>query len=262
MSLIGKRLTRPDALGKVTGEAKYPADLIRPGMVHLKVVFAHRPHAKIRSIDASKALALSGVLAVLTAKDVPFNRYGLVSEDQPVLCDDVVRYYGDKVALVAAESKEIAEHAALLLQVEYDDLPAVTDPRVGMKDGAALVHSERESNVLHHVRIRKGDVERAFKGAHIVLEGAFETSWQEHAYLQPDAGIAYYEGGKLVVETAGQWLHEDRKQLAKCLGLPEDDVIVRYAKIGGAFGGREDLSIQAVLALAAWKLQRPCAILW
>jgi len=262
MSLIGKRLTRPDAIGKVTGEAKYPADLIRPGMVHLKVVFAQRPHAKIRSIDARKALALAGVVAVLTANDVPFNRYGLVCEDQPVLCEDVVRYWGDKVALVAAESKEIAERAALLVQIVYEDLPAVTGPRDGMNPRAQLVHSERESNVLHHVRIRKGDVERAFAGAHIVLEGSFETSWQEHAYLQPDAGIAYYEDGKLVVETAGQWLHEDRKQLAKCLGLPEEDVIVRYAKIGGAFGGREDLSIQAVLALAAWKLQRPCAILW
>ncbi|MGH8164012.1 MAG: xanthine dehydrogenase family protein molybdopterin-binding subunit, partial [Rhodanobacteraceae bacterium] len=116
--------------------------------------------------------------------------------------------------------------------------------------------------MLAHVRIRRGDVESAFARAAIVIEDEFETSWQEHAYLQPDAGIAYYENDTLVVETAGQWLHEDRRQLAKILGLNEDDVIVRYAKIGGAFGGREDLNVQTLLALATWKLRRPTAIVW
>lgn len=262
MSLIGKRMPRPDALGKVTGAARYPADLVRPGMLHLKVVFAHRAHARILSIDSAEALRVPGVVAVLTAKDVPYNRYGLVIDDQPVLCEDVVRYYGDKVAVVAADSVEAAERGAAAVRVTYDDLAAVTDPRDGMRDGAPLVHAERASNVLEHVHIEKGDVEAAFANAHVVLEGEFETSWQEHAYLQPDAGIGYEEDGKLVVETAGQWLHEDRRQIAKMLGLAEDAVLIRYAKIGGAFGGREDLSVQAVLALAAWKLQRPCAIVW
>ncbi len=148
------------------------------------------------------------------------------------------------------------------MDAEYENLPLVGDALAALAPGAPLVHPERGTNVLLHQKIRKGDVEAAFAAADVVLSGTFTTSWQEHAYLQPDAGIAYYEDGTLVVETAGQWLHEDRRQLAAMLELPEDGVIVRYAKIGGAFGGREDLSVQPLLALAAWKLRRPCAIVW
>lgn len=262
MTLIGKGVARPDALAKVTGAAKYPADLVRPGMLHLKCVFAHRPSARILEIDTSAALRYPGVVAVLTAADVPYNRYGLISEDQPLLCDTVVRYTGDRVALVAAQTPQAAQAGAELVRVAYEDLPAVCDAREAMSPAAPLVHAGSGSNVLEHVRIRKGEVDAAFASADLVIEETFETSWQEHAYLQPDAGVAYYENGKLVVETAGQWLHEDRKQIAKILQLPEDDVVVRYAKIGGAFGGREDLSVQPLLALATWKLQRPAAIVW
>lgn len=262
MSFIGARTKRPDALDKVTGAARYPADLVTGDMLRLKVVFAQRAHARILRIDTAAARSVPGVVAVLTAADVPYNRYGLVFEDQPVLCEDVVRYWGDRVACVVAETAEAAEAGALQVRVDYEDLPAVTDARAGMSPSAPLVHADREDNILGHVRIRKGDVEQAFASAAIVIEDEFETSWQEHAYLQPDAGIAYYENEKLVVETAGQWLHEDRKQLAKILGLPDEDVIVRYAKIGGAFGGREDLSVQTLLALATWKLRRPTAIVW
>ena len=261
MNVVGQKLPRPDALGKVTGAARYPADLIRPGMVHLKAVFAHRAHARILSIDTDAALAHPGVAAVFTAKDVPYNRYGLIEEDQPLLCGERVRYSGDRVALVAAESREAAEAAAKLVRVAYEDLPAVFDARAAMMHDAPNV-SGTGTNVLEHVRIRKGDVEAAFASADVVIEETFETSWQEHAYLQPDAGIAYLEDGKLVVETAGQWLHEDRRQIAKVLQLGEDEVVIRYAAIGGAFGGREDLNVQPLVALAAWKLKRPAAILW
>src|SRR5205085_11316452 len=121
-----------------------------------------------------------------------------------------------------------------------------------------LVHAHLGSNLLLHAPIRKGDADRALAEADVVLDGAFTTSWQEHAYLQPEAGIAYLDNqGRLVIETAGQWLHEDRRQIAAILKLPEEDVIVRYAAIGGAFGGREDLSIQHLLALATWKLKQP-----
>lgn len=262
MSLIGKPVARPDALSKVTGAARYPADLVRPDMLQLKCVFAHRPSARIVEIDTSPALRHPGVLAVFTAADVPYNRYGLISEDQPLLCDTVVRYTGDRVALVAAQTREAAEAGAKLVRVTYEDLPGVYDARDAMSPDSPLVHADKASNILEHVRIRKGDVDSAFASADVVLEETFETSWQEHAYLQPDAGVAYYENGKLVVETAGQWLHEDRKQIAKLLQLSEDDVVIRYAKIGGAFGGREDLNVQPLLALATWKLQRPAAIVW
>jgi CO/xanthine dehydrogenase Mo-binding subunit len=262
-TLIGASLPRPDALGKVTGATNYPGDLVRPGMLHLKVVFAHRPHARIRAIDSSAALAHPGVVAVLTAADVPSNAYGLIENDQPALCGEKVRFEGDKVALVAAESPEAARAGARLVAIEYQDLPAVTDPRAAMAPGAPLVHDAHGSNVLLHMPIRKGDVDQGFAAADVVIEEQFHTSWQDHAFLQPEAGIAYIDDqGRLVVETAGQWLHEDRRQIAQVLQLPEDQVVIRYAAIGGAFGGREDLSIQHLLALAAWKLQRPVAMIW
>jgi CO/xanthine dehydrogenase Mo-binding subunit len=170
---------------------------------------------------------------------------------------------GDKVALVAAESKQAAAAAARLVSVAYEDLPAVTDPRAAMAPDAPVVHDRLGGNVLLHLPIRKGDAARAFAEADIVLEDEFRTTWQEHAFLQPEAGIAYVDDqGRVVVETAGQWLHEDRRQIAHMLELPEDQVVIRYAAIGGAFGGREDLSIQHVLALAAWKLGRTVALVW
>lgn len=262
MSHIGAPHARPDALAKVTGAARYPADLIRPGMLHLGTVFARRAHARILAIDTLAALAVPDVVAVLTARDVPFNRYGLIETDQPVLCDDVVRHAGDRVALVAARTPAAAAQAAALVHVTYHDLQRVTDPREAMRPGAPRVHAERD-NVLLHQGIRKGDTAAAFARADVVLEGRFSTAWQEHAYLQPDAGIAFIdERGRLVVETAGQWLHEDRRQLAAIVGLLPEQVVVRYATIGGAFGGREDLSVQALLAVATWKLQRPTALRW
>jgi len=262
-TLIGASLPRVDAAGKVTGQTRYPADLVRPGMLHAKVVFAHRPHAQILRIDPSPAYRVPGVVAVLTADDVPYNAYGLISEDQPLLCKDVVRYVGDRVALVVAETPEAAQEAARRVVVEYRDLPVVSDPEAALDPAAPLVHPALGTNLLCHVPIRKGDITAGFAEADVVLEGEFRTPWQEHAYLQPDAGIAYIdEAGRVVVETAGQWLHEDRRQIAKILGLPEDQVVIRYAAIGGAFGGREDLNVQPLLALAAWHLKRPVALVW
>jgi CO/xanthine dehydrogenase Mo-binding subunit len=262
MTLIGTPVPRPDARAKVTGEANYPADLIRAGMLHCKSIFAHRAHARILSIDKSAALAVPGVVAVFTAADVPHNHFGLIDADQEVLCSERARYEGDRVALVVAETADIASDAARLVKIAYEDLPAVFDALRAIEPDAPLVHPALGTNVLLHQKIRKGDVDAAFAQADIVLEDTFTTSWQEHAYLQPDAGIAYYEGDTLVVETAGQWLHEDRRQLAEVLQLDESAVTVRYAKIGGAFGGREDLSVQVLLALATFKLKRPTAIVW
>ena len=262
-NLIGASLPRPDALGKVTGAARYPADLIREGMLHLRVVFANRPHARILTVATDAALAVPGVIAVLTAKDVPYNAFGLIDADQPVLCDDVARFQGDKVALVVAQTKAAARAGADRVAVEYADLPAVTDPRAAMRADAPLVHAELGTNLLLRIPIRKGDAARALAEADVTLDGEFSTTWQEHAFLQPEAGVAYIDDeNRMIVETAGQWLHEDRRQIAAMLKLPEDQVVVRYAAIGGAFGGREDLSIQHLLALAAWKLRRPVALQW
>lgn len=265
-SVMGASLPRPDALGKVTGATAYPADLVKPGMLHLKVVFAQKAHARIRRLDIEQALHVPGVVAVLTARDVPYNAYGLIDEDQPVLCDEKVRFSGDRVALVVAESKEAASTGAKQVVVEYEDLPVVSDPRMAMADSAPLVHEKLGSNTLLHFPLRKGDSEQGFAQADVILEDTFTTNWQEHAFLQPEAGIAFVEQRNerecVVIETAGQWLHEDRRQIAAVLCLPEEQVVVRYAAIGGAFGGREDLSLQHLLALAAWKLKRPVALVW
>jgi CO/xanthine dehydrogenase Mo-binding subunit len=262
MRHIGASHRRHDALDKVTGAATYPADLFETGMVRLKTVFARRGHAHILSIDASAALAVPGVIAVLTAKDVPHNRYGLIDSDQPVLCEDTVRHDGDRVALVCAENDRAAAAGAALVRVEYEDLPILSDAFAAMAPGAQRVHAGRD-NVLLHQKIRHGDVAAAFVTADAIVEGTFTTQWQEHAYLQPDAGISYFdEQGRIVIETAGQWLHEDRKQLAAILGLSDDRVVVKYAAIGGAFGGREDMSVQCLVALATWVLKRPTAIKW
>jgi CO/xanthine dehydrogenase Mo-binding subunit len=261
MKIVGASIPRPDALGKVTGAAQYPADLVRPGMLHAAAVWAHRASARILNIDTVPARGLPGVRTVLLAADVPYNRFGLIEADQPLLCEDIVRFYGDRVALVVAENAAIARAAADLVRVDYEDLPIVNSAQQAIAPGAPRVHADR-SNVLLHQKICKGDIEAGFAAADVVLEGRFTTSWQEHAYLQPDAGISYWEGDKLVLETAGQWLHEDQRQIAAMFALPEDRVVIRYAKIGGAFGGREDLSLPPLVALAAWKLHEPVAMVW
>jgi len=262
VSKIGASAPRPDALDKVTGAAQYPADLFAPGMLHAKAIFAHRASARIVGIDSAAAQRVAGVRAILTAKDVPYNRFGLIEADQPLLCEDRVRFAGDRVALVVADTPEIAAAAAGAVTIEYEDLPVVADALEAMRPGAPRVHEDR-SNVLLHQKVRKGDVDAAFRSADVVLDAEFSTGWQEHAYLQPDAGIAYWDAdGRLVLETAGQWLHEDRRQIAAMLRMPEERVVVRYAKIGGAFGGREDLSLPPLVALAAWLLETPVAMRW
>ncbi len=274
--VVGQSVQRVDAIAKVTGEALYPGDITMPNQAYMKILFARRPHARIVRLDTSAAEALPGVLAVFTAKDVPVNEYGLIMPDQPVLCGpgsskpyaDRVRFVGDQVALVVAETEEIAAQARDLIEVEYEDLPVVEDVEFAMREDAPLLHPDRGSNVFQHYRIRKGDVETAFAQADVIVEGEYRTPAQEHAFLQPEAGVSYIdEEGRVTVVVGGQWTHEDREQIAHALNLPEKQVRVIYPAIGGAFGGREDMSVQIVLALAAWKLhqrgiERPVKIVW
>ncbi len=273
---IGQPMRRVDVIAKVTGKAQYPGDLNLPNQCHMKIKFAERPHAIVKAIDTRRAEALEGVIAVFTAKDVPVNEYGLMEPDQPVLCGpgstkpyaDRVRFVGDQVAVVVAETPEIAERARDLIEVTYEDLPVVDDPLTAMQPGAPLLHPDRGSNVFVTYRIRKGDVEAAWAQADVIVEGEYRTPSQEHAYLQPEAGLGFVdEEGRVTVVAAGQWAHEDREQIAHALGLPEDQVRVIYPAIGGAFGGREDMSVQIVLALAAWRLHqrgihRPVKVVW
>ncbi|OQY91555.1 MAG: aldehyde oxidase, partial [Chloroflexi bacterium UTCFX4] len=270
MTILGQSLPRVDARAKVTGEAKYPGDIDMPGQVWMKVLFADRPHARIKNIDTAKALAAPGVIAIFTARDVPMNEYGLGIFDNPVLCGPdaradgtllsrdaqaIVRWIGDKVALVVAETERQAEHARDLIEVTHEDLPAVFDPREAMQAGAPSLNPAHPDNILKHYRVRKGAAVDAFAEADVIVEDEYHTPMQEHAYLQPEAGLGYIDDkGRVTVIVAGQWTHEDQQQIAHALNLPLEKIRVIYPAIGGAFGGREDMSVQIILALAAWKL--------
>jgi len=270
--IVGQSLPRVDALGKVTGETPYSGDLSMKDMLHMKTLFAGRPHARVKRIDLDKALATPGVVAIYTAKDIPVNEYGLQWRDQPVLCGpssskegaDVVRFVGDQIAAIVAETETQAAAARALIEVEYEDLPAVLDPEAAMQPDSPRVHSEiGDSNICVHYKIRKGDIQAGFEQADVIVEGEYRTPVQDHAYLQPEAGLAYIdEDGHITVKAAGQWTHTDREQIAHALGLADEDVRIVYPAIGGAFGGREDMSVQIVLALAAQKLGRPVRIIW
>ncbi|MGD1996503.1 MAG: xanthine dehydrogenase family protein molybdopterin-binding subunit, partial [Anaerolineae bacterium] len=284
---VGRSVARVDARAKVTGEALFPGDFAMPGMLHAKILFARRPHARILSLDTTEAEAVPGVVSILTAKDVPANEYGLQTPDQPVLCGpgssregaDIVRFVGDQLAMVVAETEEVAAHARDLIQVKYEDLPVLTDPFEALKPDAPQLHPGRqlseihpelrtEGNLICHHQIRKGDVEAAWAEADVIVEADYHTPSQEHAYLQPEAGLAYVDdAGRVTVVVAGQWIWEDQRQIAHALDLPPEQVRVIYPAIGGAFGGREDMSVQIVLALAAWRLdrlgmRRPVKLVW
>ncbi|MEM7286358.1 MAG: molybdopterin cofactor-binding domain-containing protein, partial [Actinomycetota bacterium] len=266
---LGDSPAKPDAFGKVTGDAQYAGDLEPDDVLHAKVVFTDRVHARITSLDVDTARAMPGVVAVLTATDVPVNEYGLTKYDQPVLIGpdstgrsvvphDVSRWEADHLAVVVAESADEATAAALTIGTEWDDLPIVADLDDALARDAPVLHPEdgTDSNVYAHLVIRKGDVEQAFASAAHVVEGAYEVPYQEHAYLQTEAALAYIDdAGRVTVETAGQWTHEDQEQIAHALDLPVDRVRVIYRAIGGAFGGKEDMSLQIVLGLAASRLQ-------
>jgi CO/xanthine dehydrogenase Mo-binding subunit len=286
---IGKSVLRTDAPAKVTGAAIYPADLVLDNPLHMATLFAGRPHARVLAVNTTAAETATGVALILTAKDVPVNLYGLQIKDQPVLCGpgsdspgaDIVRCVGDRIALVIAETEEQARAAVALIAVEWEDLPVVVNPEeaapalAGGLDGPAepqpvpiQFHSHSANNVTSSYRIRKGDPDDAMASADVVVEGIYHTPWQEHAFLQPEAGAAYIdEEGRVTVAVAGQWTHEDQKEIAHALDIPVEQVRVVYPAIGGAFGGREDMSVQITLGLAAWRLaqrgiRRPVRTVW
>ncbi|MCO6453304.1 MAG: xanthine dehydrogenase family protein [Caldilineales bacterium] len=267
MRSIGSSLPRFDARAKVTGALAYPGDVNLPGQLHMKILWPDRPHGRITRFDVSKAVAAPGVVAVFGADDVPINEYGLIMPDQEVLVGrvgGVVRCVLDQVALVVAETEAQAEAALKLIDIDYEDTPGVYSVAEALTPGAPLVHPEKgDSNVLLHYKIRHGDIDAGFAQADVIVEHEYSSHPQEHAYLQPEAGLGFVRpDGKIEVIVGGQWMHEDRHQIAHALGLPNEQIVVRYPGVGGAFGGREDMSVQIVLALAAWKLGRSVKIQW
>jgi CO/xanthine dehydrogenase Mo-binding subunit len=282
MKYIGQSVPRVDAVAKVKGEAVFASDMVMPGQTYMKMLMSHRPHAIVKHVDTSKAETLPGVLTVLTSRDVACNEFGYYSYDQPVLCGpsqkaytDRVRFVGDRVAAVVAETEAIAAAARDLIEVEYEDLPVVCDVEEAMQPDAPVLHPDVSVtypgfglNVFGHHKLYNGDLETGFRQADVIVESVLNTPAQEHAYLQTESGLAYMdEEGRLAVVTTGQWGVKDRKQIAHALGLAEEQVRVIYPMTGGAFGGREDISVQIIVALAALKLQRmgnprPVKVVW
>jgi CO/xanthine dehydrogenase Mo-binding subunit len=267
---IGESLVREDGAPKVKGEFAYSSDLNAPGMLWGHTVRSPHAHARVVSVDVSAAVKMPGVHAVLTHEDVPGEkRYGLEFRDQPVLAIDRVRYHGEPVALVAADHPEQARRAAEAIRVHYEPLEPVTDMERAT-DGPEL-HPERPTmghgyredprpNVVRSIVIRHGDPTRH---GEVAVEGVYETGIQDQAFLGPESGIAIPDGeGGVDIHVATQWIHVDRSQIAPCLRLPPEQVRVHLAGVGGAFGGREDVSMQIHAAILALHTNRAVKIVY
>lgn len=248
---IGKRVKRIDGPEKVTGELKYMTDYHYDNMLWGKVLRAKFPHAKIISIHTDKAEQLPGVVCVLTHKDIPgFNGFGIVIPDQPVLCADIVRCTGDAVALVAAETKEIAEQALELIEVIYEPLEVVSEAEYAMTASAPKLH--QDGNIHSHVMIKNGDTEKAFEEADIIVENTFYSPRQMHAFIETEGGWGVMdEEGFITIRCPGQYAHRDRMQIARAIAYNPERIRVISSPIGGAFGGKDEITVQIYLALLA-----------
>jgi xanthine dehydrogenase D subunit len=246
---VGDSPQRPDGVLKVTGAFAFSSDLWMDEMLWGATLRSPHPSARIVSVDIGPALATPGVYAVLTAADVPgVNAVGLEHQDQPVLADGVVRYEGEPVALVAAEHPEVARRAARKIVVTYEELPAVTDPRAALDPGSPRVQ-EHHDNLVRHLKVRRGDPQAT---APVVASVDIEVGMQDQAFLGPESGLAVpADDGGIDLYVATQWLHVDQGQVQRALGLPAEKVRLTLSGVGGAFGGREDLSMHVHACLLA-----------
>jgi CO/xanthine dehydrogenase Mo-binding subunit len=265
--VVGTSPAHHDFVDKVKGSLHYAADWQLPGMLHGRIVRSPVPSARITGIDVTAARALPGVAAVLTAADVPSNQIvelasGGLAELQvtmPVLAQDRVRYMGEPVAVVAAATQQIAHEAAELVAVDYEELPGVFDVTSARAEGAPLVHDV--GNTLVSWQIHCGDVAGALAAADVVIEGEYRSQHVEHAYLEPEAGVGWLENGVLTLRVSTQVI-EHAAMIAQILGLPQSKVRVIAAYMGGGFGGKEDMTVEAYLALLVWHTRRPVRMIW
>ncbi|GGR45871.1 xanthine dehydrogenase family protein molybdopterin-binding subunit [Streptomyces roseolus] len=270
---VGASTLRPDGTLKVTGEFAYSSDMWHEDMLWGQVLRSTVAHAEIVSIDTSEALTTDGVYAVLTHEDLPAAKnYGLEFRDTPVLAYGKVRHHGEPVALVAADHPETARRAAAKIKVEYRELPVITDEASATAPDAILVHENRDDhhaahvphpNIVHRQPIIRGDADEAAKRADVIVRGEYTFGMQDQAFLGPESGLAVpAEDGGVDLYVATQWLHADREQIAPCLGLPQDKVRMTMAGIGGAFGGREDISMQILASLLALRTGKPVKMVY
>ena len=262
---VGRPLTRTDAPGKVAGRTPYAGDYTMPDMLHLRVVRADRASARLARLDVSKARALEGVACVLTAEDLPDRTASTdipgqvgrkrLDTGQQILVRERVRYFGEPLALVAAETRDVADHAVELVEVELDPVPGVYDPMEAMQPGAPVV--TEPDNVVAERRIRKGDVEAGFAEADVIVENTFRTPFQEHAFLEPEVGLAWVDENDVVNIRVSTQVIEHYRPIADAIGVPHNKVRIRGALVGGGFGGKEDLTVEVYLALLAKRTGRP-----
>ena len=255
---LGESVLRPDAPAKTKGEFAFSSDLWMDGMVWGATLRSPHPYARIRSLDTAPALAISGVHAVITNDDLWGSRtYGLEHHDQPVFADGVVRFHGEPVAAVAADHPETARRAAGAVAVHYDVLDPVVDPEAAM---VAPEPIHPAGNLFRHLKVRFGDPDAQ---GDVVVEGDYEVGMQDQAFLGPESGLAVpSEDGGVELYVATQWLHVDRDQIAACLNLPREKVRLTLAGTGGAFGGREDLSMQIHACLLALVTRKPVKMVY
>ncbi|OGO20622.1 MAG: hypothetical protein A2144_02985 [Chloroflexi bacterium RBG_16_50_9] len=277
-SVVGKRLPRVDALSKVTGAAIYSGDVILPGMLYGKVLRSPFPHAVIRRLDTKKARALDGVMAVITASDVPGykNKSSIQLNELPHLAQEKVVYAEQPVAVVAATSARIAEKALELIKVDYEELPPIFDIEEAIKPSARLIHpdlytnmitnrepgkGEKPSNIAYHLNICRGNLEAGFKKADIILENTYRTKAVNQGYLEPIASVANVDlSGKVTIWTQSQGIFMARQMIAEYLALPLNRIKLIPVEIGGAFGGKTYLPTAPLCALLAMKTGRPVRI--
>ncbi|MCY9695961.1 xanthine dehydrogenase subunit D [Paenibacillus alginolyticus] len=252
-----KWIIRPDGEEKVTGKLRYLTDLTAPGMLHGKVLRSRYPHAWILSIDISKAIMMPGVRVVVTAEDVPgMNLFGIAFPHQPVFCHDRVRYIGDALAAVAADTEEIAEYALSLIEVDYEPLPVVDDPETALDAGAIRLHPG--GNLLHRTSLKHGETETAFEGCAHIAQETYYTPRQMHTYMETEGGLFIPEDdGRLTVYSPTQHGYKDRMQLSRILAMDEEQIRVVSSPIGGSFGGKDELNVQPFGALMALKTGSP-----
>jgi selenium-dependent xanthine dehydrogenase len=262
--VIGRTAVRPDALAKVTGAAQFTDDYAFPGMLVGRTLRALVPHAVVTKLDVTRARQIEGVHAVLTAADIPGERaHGLVVHDWPVLVGvgERVRTVGDALALVAADSDEVAQRALACIQVEFENLPVVDDPVQAKRPDVPAIHPD--GNLLKHIKVRKGDLAEGFGRAELILEDTFATPITEHAFVEPECSIARIDDdGRIEVMVGSQIPYADREQIAASMGVPEDRVHVIGTLIGGGFGGKEDIAGQIHAAMLASATHRPVKILY
>ena len=260
--LIGASPPRLDAWEKATGQLQYTGDMTMTGMLHGKILWSPHPHALIKRIDTSAALAMPGVHAVLTHKDVAGpNLYGVAVLDQRVLAQGKVRSVGDAVALVAAESEEQAEAAIERIVVDYEPLPGVFTIEAALAPNAPLVNGD--DNLFQHTTVRKGDIAEGFAQADVIIEQTYRTQSMDHVPMEPEAGLAYVDNlGVLNIITATQYPFRDRRQIAPNVGLPMNRVRVIQAPVGGGFGRKDDITTEIHAGLLALKTGRPVRLVY